>query len=81
MVLTGSFVANDDDLDIFQRHTGVCERHVLGDGLILAVAAAGRECFERRAPAVIDTPLHKVARWHNRQIDFTIDHANAHSLQ
>ena len=77
MVLTGSFVADDDELDIFRRHTRLCERHVLGDGVILAVAAAGRERFERRDPAVIDTPLHKVTRRYNRQIDFTIDHANA----
>src|SRR5262249_44518310 len=77
MILVGVSVADDDELNVFQRDAGCLQRHVFGNCVILAIAAAGSECFERRAPTVDDTPLYEIARRDYRQVDCTIDHANA----
>jgi hypothetical protein len=54
MILAGLSVADDDELNVFRCDAGCLERHVFGNCVILAIAAAGRECFERRAPTVDD---------------------------
>ena len=77
MILADVDVADDNELNVLRRDAGCSERHIFGDGVILAVAAAGCESFERRAPAVDDAPLYEVARWDNRQVDRAINHANA----
>ena len=53
------------------------QRDVFGDGVILAVAAAGGEGLERRAPAVGHAPLRHVAHRLDRQIDGAVDDADA----
>jgi hypothetical protein len=59
-------VADDNEPDVFRRDARVTQRYIFGDGVILAIAALRPECFERRAPAVSNAPLRKVAGRDNR---------------
>lgn len=62
VILVGRGVADDDKLDVLCRDAGRRQGDVFGDSVVLAIALAGRECFERRAPFIGNAPLGKVAR-------------------
>ena len=53
------------------------QRHVFGDRIILAVATAGGEGYQRRAPAVDHAPLGEIAHRLDREIDGAVDDAGA----
>jgi hypothetical protein len=77
MVLSGGRIANDDELHVSFGHVGGSQRDIFGNGVILAIAAARGECFERRAPVFGDAPLRHIAGRNDRQVYGAIDDANA----
>src|SRR5580693_1356722 len=77
MVLAKTKVAHDNEAQIILADSGLAERHIFGDGVVLTIAAAASQRFERSAPAIDDTPLRQIGHRLDGEVDRAIDGADA----
>jgi hypothetical protein len=77
VILITQIFAHEYKPDVFFPETSSNKANVLCDSIVLAITAAGRKSFKRRAPSIWNTPLSQVAGGTDRGVNCSIKDSNA----
>src|SRR5271168_2924009 len=77
MILVTQVFAHKYKPDVFSQETRSNKGNVLCDSIVLAITAASRKSFKRRAPSIWNSPLRQVTGGTDRGVDCSIEDSNA----
>jgi hypothetical protein len=77
VILADGQIAHHDKPYVILGNARRPKRDVFCNCIIFTIAAAGRKCRERCAPAIGYSPLSEVAHRANREVNRAVDHADA----